>query len=61
MKLAIVGGRVFDPASGWDGEERDIYVADGRLVDHLPVVDQVVNARGLAVTLAPYGIRVNAV
>ncbi len=57
MRLAIVGGRVFDPASGWDGQERDIYLADGRVVDFLPAVDQVINARGLAVTPAGLEIR----
>ena len=57
MRLAIVGGCVFDPASGWDGQERDIYLENGRVVDYLPAVDQVINARGLAVTPAALEIR----
>lgn len=57
MRLAIVGGTVFDPRGDVKGQERDLYVADGRLVEHLPAVDRVINARGLAVTPAGLDIR----
>ena len=33
MVMKLTGGRVFDPAHGVNGEVRDIYVHDGRIVD----------------------------
>ena len=36
MRLKIAGGRVFDPAQGWQGEVRDLYVDGDRLVSRLP-------------------------
>jgi len=57
MRLAIVGGKVFDPAGNWQGQERDLYILDGRLVEYLPAVDVVIQARGLAVTPAGLEIR----
>ncbi|MCB1513728.1 MAG: formylmethanofuran dehydrogenase subunit A, partial [Hyphomicrobiaceae bacterium] len=32
MLIKLKGGRVYDPANGVDGEVRDIYVRDGRIV-----------------------------
>ena len=32
MLLRLKAGRVYDPASGVDGEVRDLYVRDGRIV-----------------------------
>ncbi len=32
MLLRLKGGRVYDPANGVDGEIRDLYVRDGRIV-----------------------------
>jgi formylmethanofuran dehydrogenase subunit A len=57
MRLAIVGGQVFDPAGGENGQERDLYSDNGYLVEDLPTVDQVLNAHGLAVTPAGLEIR----
>ena len=57
MRLKIAGGRVFDPANGWHGEERDLYVEGGRLVPHLSAVDRVVNARGRMVCAAGVELR----
>ncbi len=57
MRLAIVGGRVYDPLVGWEGQERDLFIEAGRLVAELPTVDQVINARGLVVTPAALEIR----
>ncbi len=57
MRLAIVGGRVFDPAGGENGQERDLYSENGYLVEYLPTVDQVLNVHGLAVTPAGLEIR----
>jgi formylmethanofuran dehydrogenase subunit A len=55
--IVIKGGRVFDPSSGWDGAERDLFIENGRLVDRLSEVDQVIPAQGLAVTPAAIDIR----
>ncbi len=33
MLWRLTGGQVFDPASGWSGETRDIYFRDDRIVD----------------------------
>lgn len=54
MHLKIAGGRVFDPAQGWQGESRDLYIDGDRLVSRLPKPDRVIDARGQAVV--PGGI-----
>jgi formylmethanofuran dehydrogenase subunit A len=48
--IVIRGGTLFDPGSGWDGVERDLFIADGLVVDRLENPAQVIDARGLAVT-----------
>lgn len=55
--IVIKGGRVFDPGSGWDGAERDLFIENGRLVDRLSEVEQVIPAHGLAVTPAAIDLR----
>ena len=57
MGLVIQGGIVFDPSSNWDGEVRDLFIAHGRVVDHLTEVDEAIDARGLAVTPAALELR----
>lgn len=57
MRLAIKGGKVFDPSSGRDGGEQDLFIEDGRVVAELNTVDQVINAKGLAVTPAAIDLR----
>ena len=32
MMIKLTGGKVYDPANNINGEVRDIYVADGRIV-----------------------------
>ncbi|MFL6649254.1 MAG: formylmethanofuran dehydrogenase subunit A, partial [Sulfurifustaceae bacterium] len=32
MLMKLAGGRVYDPAHGVDGQVRDLYVRDGRIV-----------------------------
>ncbi len=32
MLIKLKGGRVYDPANGVDGEVRDVFVRDGRIV-----------------------------
>jgi hypothetical protein len=54
MRLKIAGGRLYDPACGWDGEAGDLYIDGGRLVAPLPEVDREIEARGQIVT--PGGI-----
>ncbi|MDH5358334.1 MAG: formylmethanofuran dehydrogenase subunit A [Gammaproteobacteria bacterium] len=34
MLTKLTGGRVYDPTHGVDGEVRDIYIRDGRIVEH---------------------------
>lgn len=51
--LKITGGRLYDPANGIDGEVRDIWIENGRIVEspsdpsYRP--DRVIDARGMAV------------
>ena len=47
--LRIVGGRVFDPANGVDGDVRDICIDDGRVVAQLPSSAPRLDARGMVV------------
>ncbi|HEY7670542.1 MAG TPA: formylmethanofuran dehydrogenase subunit A [Hyphomicrobium sp.] len=48
MMIKLTGGKVYDPANRVDGEVRDIYVADGRIVAPPPGtrVDQEYDLRG---------------
>jgi hypothetical protein len=54
MRCKIAGGRVFDPAQGWQGEVRDLYLDGDRIVPHLPQVETIIDAKNLAVV--PGGI-----
>jgi formylmethanofuran dehydrogenase subunit A len=47
--LRIVGGRVYDPANGVDGDVRDICIADGRIVADVPGSTPRLDARGMVV------------
>jgi formylmethanofuran dehydrogenase subunit A len=47
--LRIVGGRVYDPRNGVDGEVRDVCVQDGRIVADLPDGVPTLDARGRVV------------
>ncbi len=57
MRLKIAGGRVFDPAQGWEGEVRDLYLDGDRIVPHLPKVDMVIDARDQAVVAGGIDLR----
>jgi formylmethanofuran dehydrogenase subunit A len=57
MRLKIAGGRLHDPASGWEGEPGDLYIEAGRLVPPLAQVDRVIEARGQVVTPAGIELR----
>ncbi|MGT2475931.1 formylmethanofuran dehydrogenase subunit A [Paraburkholderia terrae] len=52
MSIArLRGGRVYDPANGVDGEQRDVYIRDGRIVDAPTdgAVDRDYDAQGMIV------------
>jgi len=51
MMIKLTGGKIYDPANQVDGEVRDIYVADGRIIAPLPDarVDQEYNLKGRVV------------
>jgi formylmethanofuran dehydrogenase subunit A len=52
MSIArLKGGRVYDPANGVDGEQRDVYIRDGRIVDAPAdgAVDRDYDAQGMIV------------
>jgi formylmethanofuran dehydrogenase subunit A len=55
--ILIRGGTLYDPGSGWDGVERDLFIAAGRVVDRLEDPTQVIDARGLAVTAGAIDLR----
>jgi hypothetical protein len=57
MRVKIAGGRVFDPAQGWQGEVRDLYLDGDRIVPHLPRVEAVVDAKNLAVVAGGIDLR----
>jgi formylmethanofuran dehydrogenase subunit A len=48
-QLRIVGGRVYDPANGVDGDVRDICIDDGRIVADVPSSARRLDARGMVV------------
>ena len=47
--LRIVGGHVYDPANGIDGEARDICIDDGRIVAEVPSSAPRLDATGMVV------------
>ncbi len=55
--LTIRNGEVYDPRNGINGEKRDIYVRDGKIVAE-PVEGQVIDATGMVVM--PGGIEFHA-
>lgn len=48
-RLRIVGGRVYDPANGIDGETRDVCIENGLIVADLPADAPTLDARGRVV------------
>ena len=56
--LRIAGGRVYDPANGIAGEERDVCVQDGRIVADVPAHARTINAGGMVVM--PGGVDIHA-
>ena len=56
--LRLVGGTVYDPANGIDGEVRDICIAAGRVVADLPAGGPSLDARGMVVM--PGGVDIHS-
>ena len=57
-RLRITGGRVYDPANGVDGAERDVCIEGDRIVAELPAGAPRLDARGLIVM--PGGVDIHA-
>jgi formylmethanofuran dehydrogenase subunit A len=57
-EMRIVGGRVYDPANGIDGEVRDISIADGRIVEAVSSAAPRLDARGMVVM--PGGVDIHS-
>jgi len=61
MMLGIVGGRVYDPCNGRDGEVADVWVKDGRVVEAATIDREraeIVDAAGLVVM--PGGVEIHS-
>jgi formylmethanofuran dehydrogenase subunit A len=59
--IGILGGRIYDPANGVDGETGDIWIKDGRVVDPEEVEKdgaETIDARGMNVL--PGGVDIHA-
>jgi formylmethanofuran dehydrogenase subunit A len=57
MRVKIAQGRVFDPAHGWRGEARDLFLDGDRIVSRLARVDRVIDARDQAVVAGGIDLR----
>ena len=55
--MKILNGEVYDPANGINGEIRDVYIQDGRIVDH-DAGGQTIDATGMIVM--PGGVEFHA-
>ncbi|HWH92725.1 MAG TPA: formylmethanofuran dehydrogenase subunit A [Baekduia sp.] len=58
MTLRIAGGRVYDPANGVAGAERDVCLSDGKVVGDVPADAARIDARGMVVM--PGGVDIHA-
>jgi formylmethanofuran dehydrogenase subunit A len=58
VTLRITGGRVYDPANGVAGEQRDVCLRDGKVVDDVPADATRIDARGMVVM--PGGVDIHA-
>ncbi|MGN6393215.1 MAG: formylmethanofuran dehydrogenase subunit A [Gemmatimonadales bacterium] len=57
-RLRITGGAVHDPASGVDGEVRDVCIEDGRIVADVPAGTPTLDARGMVIM--PGGVDIHS-
>jgi formylmethanofuran dehydrogenase subunit A len=58
QQVRVLGGRVYDPANGIDGEVRDICVDAGRVVADVPAASARIDARGMIVM--PGGVDIHS-
>ena len=58
MSLRISGGSVYDPANGINGDVRDIFITDGRIVATAPADAKTIDARGMVVM--PGGVDIHS-
>ena len=56
--LRIVGGAVYDPANGIDGDVRDVCIDSGRIVAAVPDGSRTIDARGMVVM--PGGVDIHS-
>ncbi|KAF0117453.1 MAG: hypothetical protein FD151_2359, partial [bacterium] len=47
--MKIQGGRLYDPGNNLDGEERDIFIEDGIIVEGFSSADKTIDASGKAI------------
>jgi formylmethanofuran dehydrogenase subunit A len=57
-RLRITGGTVYDPANGINGQIRDIWIEDGRIVTELPTGVPTIDATGMVVM--PGGVDIHS-
>jgi hypothetical protein len=51
-RISIINGMAFDPRQGWKGENRDLFIEDGMIVDGFSHPDHVIDAKGRLVVAA---------
>ena len=56
--IRLVGGTVYDPANGVDGEVRDLYLVDGRIADTCPPDARRLDVSGMVVM--PGGVDIHS-
>ncbi len=60
MRLKITGGRIYDPASGWQGEVRDLCIEGDRVVSRLTAADRIIDAQKRMVVAGGIDLRAQA-
>ena len=45
--MRIINGKVYDPANNIDGEIKDIYIKDGKIIDSVDDDATTINAKGM--------------
>src|SRR5829696_3783333 len=58
MTLRIIGGHVYDPANGIDGDVTDVCIEGGRIVADVPPGTPTIDARGMVVM--PGGVDIHS-
>src|SRR5215210_1900873 len=58
VQLRLVGGTIYEPANGVDGEVRDLSIEDGRIVADVPEGAPTLNVKGMIVM--PGGVDIHS-